>query len=57
MRSGIQIALANNLVGDRDKGKALQSLYLTISDQDPVEAIDRMMFDGEEPENGGVFSK
>lgn len=55
MRSGVHPAIADMIVARGDKRKSLQILYLTISDQCLVDAIDRMRFDGEEPGNGGVF--
>ncbi len=56
MRSGVHPAVADMIVGHGDKKKSLQSLYLTISDQDLVDAVDKMRFDGEAEENGGLFS-
>ena len=55
MRSGVHPAIADMIVGHVDKKKPLQSLYVTISDQDFPDAIDRMRFDGEESENCGPF--
>ncbi len=55
MRSGVHPAIADMIVGHGDKKKSLQSLYLTISDQDLLDAIDRMKFNGNGEENGGVF--
>jgi len=46
----------NGLCGKLRNKKSRESLYLTISDQDLLDAIDRMKFNGEEVENGGVFS-
>jgi integrase len=57
MRSGVHPAIADMIVGHGDKKKSLQSLYLTISDQDLLDAIDRMKFDGEEGSNNGLFNK
>jgi hypothetical protein len=57
MRSGVHPAVADAILGHGDKKKSLQSLYLTISDQDLIDAIDRMEFNGEAGENGGVFGK
>jgi len=54
MRSGVHPAIADAVLGHGDKKKSLQSLYLTISDQDLLDAIDRMKFNGEESENGGA---
>ncbi len=45
MRSGIHPATADAIVGHRDKKKTLQSLYLTIIDEDLIMAIDMMKFD------------
>lgn len=56
MRSGVHPAIADAILGHGDKKKSLQSLYLTISDQDLLDAVDKMRFDGEEAENGGLFS-
>jgi integrase len=55
MRSGVHPAIADMILGHGDKKKSLQSLYLTISDQDLVDAIGRMKFNGEEGGNGEVF--
>jgi integrase len=55
MRSGVHPAIADAILGHGDKKKSLESLYLTISDQDLLDAIDRMKFNGEESENGGLF--
>ncbi len=57
MRGGVHPAIADAILGHGDKKKSLQSLYLTISDQDLLDAIDRMKFNGEESENGGLFNK
>ncbi len=57
MRSGVHPAVADMILGHGDKKKSLQSLYLTISDQDLLDAVDKMRFDGEESGNGGVFAK
>jgi hypothetical protein len=48
MRSGVHPAIADMILGHGDKKKSLQSPYLTISDGDPVDAIDRMAFDNGE---------
>jgi hypothetical protein len=56
MRSGVHPAIADAILGHGDKKKSLQSVYLTISDQDLPDAIDRMKFNGEESENGGLFN-
>lgn len=55
MRSGVHPAVADMILGHGDKKKSLESLYLTISDQDLRDAIDRMRFNGEGGENGGLF--
>jgi integrase len=55
MRSGVHPAIADMILGHGDKKKSLQSLYLTISDQDLVDAVDRMRFNEEGGENGEVF--
>jgi hypothetical protein len=57
MCSGFHPAIADAILGHGDKKKSLQSLYLTISDQDLLNAIDRMKFNGEERGNIGLFSK
>jgi len=45
------------IVGHGDRKKDVKALYLTISDQDLLDTIDRMKFNGEESENGGVFRR
>ena len=50
MCSGVHPAIADMIVGHGDKKKSLQSLYLSISDQDLLDAIDRMVFDNGETE-------
>ena len=45
VRSGVHPAIADAILGHGDKQKALQSLYLTISDDDLTQAIDMMKFD------------
>lgn len=45
MRSGVHPPIADAILGHGDKKKALQSLYLTISDEDLIRAIDMMRFD------------
>lgn len=47
---------SNNPMGG-DKKKSLQSLYLTTSDHDLLDAIDRMKFNGEGGENRATSSK
>jgi hypothetical protein len=42
---GVHPAIADAILGHGDKNKALQSLYLTISDDDLIRAIDMMRFD------------
>ncbi len=56
MRSGVHPAIADMIVGHVDKKKSPSSLYVTISDQDLLDAIDRMRFDGEGRDNYGPFS-
>ncbi len=41
MRSGVHPAIADMILGHSDKKKSLQGLYLTISDAELVDAIDR----------------
>jgi len=48
MRNRVHPVIADMIVGHGDKKKSLQSLYLTISHQDFLDAIDRMKFNGEE---------
>jgi len=55
MHCGVHLVIADMIVGHEDNKKSLQSLYLTISDKDLLDAIDRMKFNGGESENGGVF--
>ena len=50
VRSGVHPAIADAILGHGDKKKALQSLYLTISDDDLIRAIDGMQFDVGETE-------
>ena len=45
MRSGVHPAIADTILGHGDKKKSLQSLYMTISDDDLIRAIDTMRFD------------
>jgi hypothetical protein len=42
VRTGVHPAVADAILGHGDKQKSLQSLYLTISDDDLVRAIDMM---------------
>ena len=44
VRSGVHPALADAILGHGDKKKSLQSLYMTISDDDLIRAIDMMKF-------------
>lgn len=56
MRSGVHPVIADMIVGHGDQKNDVQSLYLTVSDQDLLDAVDKMRFDGEGgDENGGVF--
>jgi len=50
MRSGVHPAIADMIVGHGNRKKDVQSLYLTVSDADLVDAIDRMKFDKGETE-------
>ncbi len=50
VRSGVHPAIADAILGHGDKKKSLQSLYMTISDDDLVRAIDMMKFDTGETE-------
>jgi hypothetical protein len=43
-------AIADSILEHGDKKKSLQSLYLTIGDQDLLDAIARMKFDSGETE-------
>ena len=45
MRGGVHPLIADAIVGHADRKKTIQSLYLSISDADPITAIDRMKFD------------
>ena len=45
MRSRIHPAIADAIVGHGDRKKDVRSLYLSISDADLLDAIDRMSFD------------
>jgi hypothetical protein len=44
MRSGVHLARADAILGHGNKKESLQSLYLTISDRDLLDAIDRTKF-------------
>lgn len=50
MRSGIHPVIADMIVGHGNRKKDLQSLYISISDADLVDAIDRMRYDKGETE-------
>lgn len=56
MPNGVHPVIADMIVGHGDRKKDVKALYLTISDQDLFDAIDRMKCNGEELENGGLFS-
>jgi integrase len=45
MRSGVHPAIADMIVGHGNRKKDIQSLYLSVSDADLLEAIDKMTFD------------
>lgn len=45
MRSRVDPHIADAILGHGDKKKSLQSLYLTLSDEDLIKAIDMMKFD------------
>ena len=49
-RTGVHPAIADAILGHGDKKESLRSLYVTISDDDPVRAIDMMRFDVGETE-------
>jgi hypothetical protein len=44
------------ITADEERKKDVKSLYLTICDQDLLDAIDRMKCNGEGGENSGPFS-
>jgi len=50
MRSGVHPVIADMIVGHGNRKKDVQSLYISISDADLLDAIDRMIFDNEETE-------
>ncbi|MFH1116439.1 MAG: hypothetical protein V1792_21200 [Pseudomonadota bacterium] len=50
MRSGVYPVIADMIVGNGNRKKDVQSLYLTVSDADLVDAIDRMRYDKGETE-------
>ena len=50
VRRGPRPAIADAILGCGDKKKSLQSLYMTISDDDLIWAIDTMRFDVGETE-------
>jgi hypothetical protein len=45
MRSGVPGYIADAIVGHGNKKKSLQALYLNISDQQLLDAVDMMKFD------------
>ncbi len=45
MRSGVPGYIADAILGHGNKKKSLQQLYLNISDEDLLAAIDMMKFD------------
>jgi len=50
MRSGVHPVIADMIVGHGNRKKDVQSLYISISEADLLDAIDRMIFDNEETE-------
>ena len=48
MRSGVRPLIAGAIPGHGDRKKTVQSLYLSISDADLLNAIHRMKFDAGE---------
>ncbi len=50
VRSDVHPAVADALLGHGDKRKSLQTLYLTLSDDDPIQVIDMMKLDINETE-------
>jgi hypothetical protein len=50
MRSRVHPAIADAIVGHGDRKKDVRSLYLSISDSDLLDAIDRMKWDYGETE-------
>lgn len=50
VRSGVHPAIADAILGHGDKKKSLQSLRMTISDDDLIRSIDMMKFDTGETE-------
>jgi hypothetical protein len=48
VRSKVYPYIADAILGHGDKKKSLQALYLTISDEDLLAAIDMMKFDNGE---------
>jgi integrase len=50
MRSGVHPLIADAIVGHGDRKKTVESLYLSISDADLLNAIDRMKWDSGETE-------
>ena len=45
MRSGVHPVIADMIVGHGNRKKDLKSLYISVSDADLLDAIDRMRFD------------
>lgn len=45
MRSRVHPAIADAIVGHGDRKKDVRSLYLSISDADLLDAVDRMVYD------------
>jgi len=50
MRSRVHPAIADAIVGHGDRKKDIKSLYISISDTDLLDAIDRMKWDSGETE-------
>jgi hypothetical protein len=50
IHSGVHPLIADAIVGHRDRKNTVQSLYLSISDADRLNAIDRMRLDNGETE-------
>jgi hypothetical protein len=45
VRTGVHPAIADGILGHGDKKESLQSLHMTISEDDLIRAIDMMRFD------------
>lgn len=45
VRNGVHPTIADAILGHGDRKKSLQSLYMTISDEDLIRAIDMMRCD------------